>query len=183
MHKYQKLVPVPHPDSMNSGCSPLHQALMISTFGVPGDFDDAKDCTEITSKKLAPKIVTQNVGPFKATGHVTALESLKRILNTVRIKDKELYLLLRSAGMTCCRLVRGSTTQWSNHSFGFAIDIMIGDELDTRGDDLVQVGLMRLYPYFHAEGWFWGAEFGKEDAMHFEVSSELFMDWTVKKLV
>jgi hypothetical protein len=34
-----------------------------------------------------------------------------------------------------------------------------------------------VYPYFHAEGWFWGAEFPTEDAMHFELADE-----TVAKL-
>lgn len=183
MHKFQKLLPKPHPDSVNSGLSPLHQNLMLNTFGVPGNIKKAQDCTIITSQRLSPFIVTQSVGPFRVTGHLTALESLKRIFTQVKQKDPELYSLLKTAGMTCCRLVRGSKTQWSNHSFGFAIDIMIGEELDTRGDDLVQVGLMRLYPYFHAEGWYWLVEGKIEDGMHFEASSELFLDWKRKGLI
>ena len=101
----------------------------------------------------------------------------------VKLQDPELYALIGTAGMTCCRLVRGSDTQWSNHSFGFAIDITVGGDLIELGAKKISVGLLRLYPYFHSEGFFWGAEFRRPDAMHFEVSTEKFLEWRNKKLI
>ena len=38
-------------------------------------------------------------------------------------------------------------------------------------------GLLEIYPFFHKHCWFGGAEFGTEDAMHFELAEE-----TVKNL-
>lgn len=176
MHPFTKEVPKPSADSVNSGVSALRQKTMMEFFGPPA-LGNPKDCVSVTNVKLKKKISTMNVGPFRATGHVEALASLKRIFARVKAKDSELYALLGTAGMLCARMVRGSKTNWSNHSWGFAIDLTIGGELDDRGDDMVQVGLLRLYPYFHAEGWYWGVEFGIEDGMHFECSDELVRKW------
>ena len=49
--------------------------------------------------------------------------------------------------------------------------------LDPRGDDKVQRGLLAIYRYFHKHGWFWGAEFRVEDAMHFELSQEKIIEF------
>lgn len=130
-----------------------------------------------TNPKLVKAIVTQDVGPFLVTGHTAAIASLKRIFANVYRKHPTLYAALGSAGMLNCRLVRGSKTAISNHAWGMAIDIKINDVLDTRGDGYCQRGLLELYPFFHEEGWYWGAEFGTEDAMHFEVSDETVRKW------
>jgi D-alanyl-D-alanine dipeptidase len=54
------------------------------------------------------------------------------------------YAGLGSAGMLCCRLVRGSTTAISNHSWGTAIDLTLNGVLDSAE---------------HVAGWL-AAEFG-----------------------
>jgi hypothetical protein len=84
---------------------------------------------------------------------------------------------LSSAGMLCCRAVRGSTTNWSNHSWGSAIDLKIDGQLDAMGDGYTQLGLLMCSKFFNAQGWYWGAGFSREDAMHFEASEELIRKW------
>jgi hypothetical protein len=65
----------------------------------------------------------------------------------------------------------------SNHSWGTAIDLTLQGKLDQRGDNRVQVGLARIAPIFNHHGWFWGADFSTEDAMHFEVGDETIRAW------
>ena len=60
---------------------------------------------------------------------------------------------------------------------GTAIDFTLDGQLDAPGDDQVQRGLLDLYSILKRFGWFWGAEFGREDAMHFEVGSRIVRDW------
>ena len=81
--------------------------------------------------------------------------------------------------MLCCRRVRGTKRTLSNHGLGLAVDFTINGKLDVRGDDLVQRGLLELYGILKGFGWYWGAEFGTEDAMHFEVSAEVVMKWVL----
>ena len=80
---------------------------------------------------------------------------------------------LGTAGMLCCRLVRGSATAISNHSWGTAIDLTLDGVLDVYGDDKVQYGLTLIAPIFNRHGWYWGAAFRTEDGMHFEGSKAL----------
>ena len=39
------------------------------------------------------------------------------------------------------------------------------------------IGLSKIAPIFNRNGWFWGAGFRTEDAMHFEVSDETIRKW------
>jgi len=169
-------VPKPHPDSVNSGLSVLRESTMLDFFGVPAN-QASTQCIPPNNPKLKTALTTAGVGPFRVTGHRVAVALLKKVFADVLASDPALHAALGSAGMLCARLQRGSTKNWSNHSWGFAIDLTIGGVLDRRGDDTVQVGLMRLYPYFHRHGWFWGVEFRTEDGMHFELAEE-----TVRRL-
>ena len=179
---YAQLVPCPDPASINSGRTNLRQATMLTLFGPPCDHKST-DCADVTNPKLKPKIVTLSVGPFKVTGHHQAVLSLTNVLADAKAAEPALVAQLGTAGMLCARLVRGSDHTWSNHSWGFAVDLTMGGHLDQRGDNKVQVGLMRLYPYFHHHGWWWGAEFPTEDGMHFEVSDELVRSWSQQALL
>jgi len=181
VNAYTRLQPKPDASSVNTGVEPLHQKTVLSIFGAPRlatkAHPDLSEDGPVTNPKLAPKIVTASVGPFRVTGHKAAVDSLREIFAVVKAKQPELYKILGSAGMLNCRLVRGSKTSWSNHAFGFALDVTIGGELDKRGDDKVQAGLLLLYAVFHAHGWFWGTEFGIEDGMHFEAGDGLVRKW------
>lgn len=172
--KLTDLLPAPSDASINSNRSPLAQSAMMKHFGAPAK-EKTSNCGDVTNPKVKAQIVTADVGPFKVTGNKAAVNDLARIFVSVQKADPELYAALGTAGMLCCRTVRGGSN-WSNHSWGFAIDITLNGRLDARGDDRTQIGLLNLYKYFHQAGWFWGAEFGTEDSMHFEMSLERFTE-------
>lgn len=169
-------VPLPAPETLNHGLTPVRQALMLATFGRPREALDG-ECRTVTNPDLARRIATESVGPFHATGLQPALASLRTIFAAVQAHRPDLAGSAGSAGMLCCRLVRGSRNAISNHAWGTAIDLTVNGVLDPRGDDRVQRGLLELAPYFNSAGWYWGAEFRIEDGMHFEVSAELLADW------
>lgn len=160
------------PAGINPGIRSAKQQTMLALLGNPRSSYDV-DCQPVTNPTLKKLIVLEHVGPFKVTGLKPAVDDLRTIFSNVKDSNSELYSALGTAGMLCCRLVRGTKTgAISNHSWGTAIDIKINDELDRRGDDKVLHGLVELAPFFNQQGWFWGAGFGTEDGMHFEVGDE-----------
>ena len=161
---------VPH--NINPGLRNAKQQTMLSLLGSPR-ISYGIDCQPITNPSLKKLIVMEDVGPFHVTGLKPAVDDLRNIFNGVKGSNPELYSALGTAGMLCCRLVRGSKLgAISNHSWGTAIDILINGKLDKRGDGRVQQGLVQLAPFFNRRGWFWGAAFGTEDGMHFEVGDD-----------
>lgn len=178
MRKLTDLVPLPAPTSINTGIEPCPTPLIIRRFGQPVR-ELTNECAEIGTlgEWWSERMVTADVGPFRATGHRLGIDLLTLSLAEVEAKKPTLYAALGSAGMLCVRHVRGNPAIASNHSFGLAIDFTIGGQLDAPGDDQVQRGLLDLYSILKRFGWFWGAEFGREDAMHFEVGSRVVRDW------
>jgi hypothetical protein len=170
-----KLVAVPA--SINVGVVNAKQATMLGLLGNPrGNYDEV--CREVTNEGLKGHIEIASVGPFRVQGLRPAVVSLREIMAEVAVTQPDVHAALGSAGMLCARLVRNTTTgAISNHSWGSAIDLTIDGNLDTRGDNLVQEGLTRIAPIFNRHGWFWGAGFGTEDAMHFEVGDGLIRTW------
>jgi hypothetical protein len=167
---------VPIPSGINAGLTAAGQSAMIAALGKPGAL--TQDCSPITNKALAKLIITKDVGPFKAEGLKPAVEALARVFAAIKAAKPDLFAVLTTAGMTCCRAVRGSTTNFSNHSWGSAIDISIHGKLTPLGSQTVQRGLVEAAPFFHAERFFWGAGFHtRPDGMHFEVSNELLNEW------
>lgn len=160
------------PATINVGVRSAKQQTMLALLGNPRS-SYAVDCQPVTNAILKKLIVLEDVGPFRVTGLKPAVDDLRKIFSNVKASNPQLYSALSTAGMLCCRLVRGTKTgAISNHSWGTAIDIKINDELDRRGDDKVLKGLVDLAPFFNQQGWFWGAGFGTEDGMHFEVGDE-----------
>jgi murein L,D-transpeptidase YcbB/YkuD len=162
---------IPIPNDINPGLNGARQLTMKALLGVPrGSFSN--DCQPITNPALKQMVVTANLGPFKATGLAPAIESLKQVLADVQQQEPEVFEGLGTAGMLCARLIRGSHSSISNHSWGTAIDLNLNGDLDRRGDNRTQVGLARIAPIFNSQGWYWGAGFPTEDAMHFELSEQ-----------
>ena len=160
------------PANINPGVRSAKLQTMLTLLGSPRSSFDV-DCQPVTNPALKARMVLEDVGPFRVTGLKPAIDDLRKIFADVKTNDNELYQALGTAGMLCCRLVRGTRTgAISNHSWGTAIDIKLNDQLDRRGDDKVFAGLIRLAPFFNSHGWFWGAGFGTEDAMHFEVGDD-----------
>lgn len=156
-------------DGVNAGIRPARQSTMLSLFGAP-----AATMTQVCQRSTSPLIqYSVNVGPFSVSGHVQAIASLKKVLDDVKTEVPDLHRRLGTAGMLCVRAVRGSSRTWSNHSFGTAIDITVDGQLDAYGDGSCQRGLLTLSRFFNREGWYWGAEFQREDSMHYECGEEL----------
>lgn len=150
---------------------------MLSLIGSPrGTY--GKDCRMPTNQRVLSMMETADFGPFKATGLRPAVAALKRIMADIRAEKPEIHDTMGTAGMLCCRLVRGSSTAISNHSWGTAIDLTLDGKLDPRGDGRTQVGLREIHPIFNRHGFYWGAAFGTEDAMHFEASDALIVQWS-----
>jgi hypothetical protein len=131
----------------------------------------------VTNERLRRNILSISVGPFRVTGLRPAVLSLQQVVYAIRDAQPEVYRGLGTAGMSCARWVRGSTTSISNHSWGTAIDIKINGVLDERGNGRVQFGLTLIAPIFNWFGWYWGAAFPTEDGMHFEASRSLLDSW------
>jgi len=173
-----RLVPKPAAGTINQGLTAASNVLMLAAFGQPlvaGNY--TSQCQVPTNPTLRRNLVTDTVGPFKVTGLLPAVLSLKEVMVDIQSGQPQVYAALGTAGMLCCRLVRGSTTSVSNHSWGTAIDLTLDGVLDERGDDLVQYGLTLIAPIFNRHGWYWGAGFTTEDGMHFEGSAAKIGEW------
>ena len=187
-HVIQKLVPSEVPDpitrlvpsstlgALNPGLVAANNTFMVDNLGNPRD-SYSSDCQPITNERLKKQVVTTSVGPFRVQGLKPAVDSLQAVLKNIQTKQPEIYQALGTVGMLCCRYQRGSNTEISNHSWGTAVDLTLNGLLDKRGDGLVQRGLALIAPIFNDNGWYWGAAFSREDAMHFEAGKTLLKKW------
>jgi hypothetical protein len=171
-----RLVSTPEAGTINSGLVAVNNRLMTTFFGKPRD-DFSEQCQPVSNPTLKRNMTTTNVGPFTVTGMSPAIQSLGGVMAEIRREHSEVYTALGTAGMLCCRWVRGSTTSISNHSWGTAIDLKLNGVLDARGNNRVQYGLTLIAPIFNRHGWYWGAGFTTEDAMHFEAGRALVESW------
>jgi hypothetical protein len=151
-------------------------SMLRQTLGDPVE-EYSQECSPPTNPEFADKLATENVGPFRVRMLKPAIESLRATLALVKEQDPTLFNALGNLGAYCARGSRPKPTIPSSHSFGIAVDITINGHLDQPGDQLTQAGLVRLAEYFFENGWVWGASFGVEDSMHFEVGRRLFQSW------
>jgi hypothetical protein len=173
---FAALVPIPPDNAINSGLHPARQATMLKLLGRPGRL--TQECSQVTNTQVRAMLVIDNLTPhMRVTGVRPMVDALRRAFKRVYERDPELWAACRTAGMTCCRAVRGSKTLFSNHSWGTAIDLYFGDDVVPMGEPVTQQGVLLLYPYFHAESLFWLAESSRPDAMHVEASEELMWQW------
>ena len=164
------------PSGINAGLTAARQSTMLSLLGNPRrDYTD--ECQGIDDPALKKLIVFKDLGVFKVRGLGPAVDSLEQVVADIRVEAPHVHTALGTAGMLCARLVRGSATAISNHSWGTAIDLTLNGLLDRRGDGKVQVGLTQISPIFNRHGWFWGAAFRTEDAMHFEAGDGMIRRW------
>jgi D-alanyl-D-alanine carboxypeptidase len=185
---YLELISVPPKNTFNLGLTSPNNNYMLSLFGHPvqgASYRPDGECTQPNNPAFTQMLVTRSVGPFKATGLRPAIQSLQDVLTRVRLEVPDLYELLGSSGMLCSRFTKIRQPDGtikigpgvSNHSWGAAIDINLGGTLDVQGNNKTQRGLLILSTYFNAAGWYWGAAFPVEDAMHFEASKSLLSRW------
>jgi hypothetical protein len=131
----------------------------------------------MTNERLASKLRTEQVGPVRVRMLEPALESLARVFERIKATDPDLHDRINTAGALCVRHIRGAPGRTSTHAFGLSLDLNIDGHLDQLGDGKTQLGLTILADFFRDEGWYWGASFGREDSMHFEVSRDLVEQW------
>jgi hypothetical protein len=185
---FLELIPVPPKTTFNIGLTSPRNADMIAALGHPvknGLYKPDGSCTQPNAPAFLARIATEDLGPFRATGLKPALASLRGIFARVKAEVPELHALLGTEGMLCARFTKirkpGGGLKIgpgiSNHSWGTAIDVKLAGHLDKQGNQLTQRGLLILSTYFNAAGWYWGAAFPTEDAMHFEVSKSLLARW------
>lgn len=182
---YAAHLPIPAVGSINSGLTYCRPETALSIFGMPA-VPLPVDCAgagAVTSKRLRAALVTADVGPFRVTALRPAVESLTRIFARVKAEKPDLYPLIGTAGALCVRCIRGYPGVPSNHAFGAAIDLKIKGELVPLGAPYVQAGMLALYRYFHAEGWYSGMSWARPDSMHMECSDQLMHEWASKGLV
>jgi len=123
---------IPIPQNINPGLNGARQLTMTSLLGSPrGNF--SRDCQGVTNPVLRALIRTENVGPIRVTGLAPAIESLKEVMADIQQEQPEVFGALGTEGMLCARLIRGSNSGISNHSWGTAVDLTIGGILDKRG--------------------------------------------------
>jgi len=174
--QYAQVVLVADRRNLNKGLTVPTSSWLTQTFGPPAD-NLTDTCGTMTNPRLAGLLEDRQVGPVKVKMLRPALDSLGVILGKIQIADPELYARINTSGSLCVRFVRGSTTSTSAHSFGLAVDLNIDGVLDTLGDGRTQLGLTIMSDFFNADGWVWGAAYGREDSMHFEVAKETIEQW------
>ncbi|MGB3313734.1 MAG: M15 family metallopeptidase [Albidovulum sp.] len=163
----------------NKGITQPKNRVMMEVLGPPRD-SYSTDCQPVSNPRLKSLMETRQVGPIRVTMLRPALDSLQRIMDRLKQSDPDIHDKIGTAGAICARFIRGSTTSVSNHSWGTAIDLTLEGQLDPFADGGTQFGLLILAEYFNDEGWFWGATYGREDSMHFEVGEETLRAWAAE---
>lgn len=160
----------------NKGITQPRNRIMLELLGAPRS-SKTLNCSEVTQPRLKSLLETRQVGPIRVTMLKPALESLERIVAQLKESEPRIHDALGTAGALCARLIRGSRSSWSNHSWGTAIDVTLQGQLDGFGDGGTQFGLLLVAELFNKEGWYWGATYNREDSMHFEVGVETLRKW------
>lgn len=173
---YAHVVLVADRRNLNKGLTVPTPSFMIDKFGPPRD-DLSDQCQPMTNPRLSALLEDRQVGPVKVKMLKPVLNSLQIVFDNIKRADPDLYARIATSGSLCVRFIRGSSTAVSNHSFGTAVDLNVDGVLDTLGDGRTQLGLTIMADFFNAEGWVWGAAYGREDSMHFEVSEEKITEW------
>ena len=162
--------------SANDGLSHATPSFLRELIGLPRP-DLTDSCQSATNPKLRDLLATEDVGPIRATLVRPALVSIRQVFANVQVFEPELYDRIKTAGSLCVRRIRGAQSAASAHAYGLAVDINIDGVLDSLADGKTQLGLILLADFFKKEGWIWGAGFGREDSMHFEVSRDKLEQW------
>jgi hypothetical protein len=172
---YAQVVLIADRREVNGDLRIASPSYLTSVFGLPRE-NLSDQCQPMTNDRLRSKLRIEQVGPIRVQMLEPAIESLRAVFERIEQTDPDLYARINTAGALCVRRIRGST-RVSTHAFGLSLDLNIDGKLDTLGDGKTQLGLTILADFFRNEGWYWGASFGREDSMHFEVSRDLVERW------
>ncbi len=173
---YAQVVLIANRKKVNKDLELANSSFLRETFGLPRE-DLTDECQSMTNARLEDKLVLEEVGPVRVRMLKPAVDSLRTVFDNIRRTDPDLYARINTAGSLCVRRIRGATSSASAHAYGLAVDLNIDGVLDTLGDGRTQLGLTILADFFREEGWVWGAAWGREDSMHFEVSRNKIEEW------
>jgi D-alanyl-D-alanine carboxypeptidase-like protein len=179
---YAQVVLIADRLNVNKGLEVSSSRYLADKLGRPREVM-TQNCEPMTNERLVAQLVTEDVGPIRVQMLRPAVDSLRRVFETVRKADPDLYDRINTSGSLCVREIRGVANSISTHSFGMAVDLNIDGHLDNFTDGKTQLGLTILADFFHAEGWVWGAGFNREDSMHFEVSRKQFDEWLAQGML
>ena len=142
------------------------------------DNDDIEILGDWVSKNIVKVKIPQLIGVYGApkTGEiyfhrkgVSQLKGLFQEIENQGLKD----LIISWAGSFNARMVRGSKTRLSNHSWGSAFDINAPENwLHQKPAAVGKKGsLLKIVPIANDFGFYWGGHYRKRlDGMHFELS-------------
>lgn len=180
---FAQLVLIADRTNVNAGLTNSSSSYLISKFGLPRDVL-SQNCESMTNPLLKDLVKTEDVGPIRVTMLEPAIVSLRQVFRNVKIFEPELYKRIASSGSLCVRNIRGTSgARPSTHAYGLSVDLNIDGQLDNFTDGKTQLGLVILADFFKKEGWYWGAGFGREDSMHFQVSKEKIDQWLRQGLI
>jgi hypothetical protein len=171
----------PPPTDLPAPSSAEREAMFGHIAWVPAPAPGNPEAIRITNgwaaENIVKVVVPQLVGVTGATQtgrisvHRLAADPIARLFQTW--EDEGLIeKVLAWAGCWAPRLIRGSSTQLSNHAYGAAFDINAPwNVLGARPVLAFEKGSVReLVPMANAQGWGWGGHYtGRKDGMHFEL--------------
>ncbi len=179
---YAQVVLIANRNKVNRELDLAGSSFLRETFGLPRE-DLTDECQSMTNPRLEELLVLEEVGPVRVRMLKPAVDSLRAVFENIQRADPDLYARINTAGSLCVRRIRGATSSASAHAYGLAVDLNIDGVLDTLGDGKTQLGLTILADFFREEGWVWGAAWGREDSMHFEVSRNKIEEWLEAGLI
>ena len=179
---YAQVVLIANRNKVNRELDLAGSSFLRETFGLPRE-DLTDECQSMTNPRLEELLVLEEVGPVRVRMLKPAVDSLRAVFENIQRTDPDLYARINTAGSLCVRRIRGGTSSASAHAYGLAVDLNIDGVLDTLGDGKTQLGLTILADFFREEGWVWGAAWGREDSMHFEVSRNKIEEWLEAGLI
>ena len=163
-------------DRFNQGIERPRPQVLLELLGNPRE-SYGQDCQPVTNARMLAALETREIAGFKLTMMRPALDSLRGVMDRLHKEEPDIYAAIGTAGALCARYVRGSRGSISSHAWGLAVDLTLKQNLDKMGDGSTQFGLVVLAEFFNDAGWYWGAGYGREDSMHFEVGEALLRQW------
>lgn len=168
--------------TLQSGLNPLNNIEVEEIFGKLEyvRIDNSHDIIisdEWKKEHFGVVFIPQLEGMKTYGGHMSGNIYCHRLIYN-QLKDCFKYIekygflgdILFWGGLFSSRMVRGSKTNISRHSYGIALDINpsqngVGQEPAAEGE---KGSVKRLVPIFEAHGFCWGGNFNRKDGMHFE---------------
>lgn len=153
-------------------------AANLALIGAPRGTYDAT-CRPPQNPDFIALLVTQDFGPFRATGIRPAVRALQAVMAEVAAAHPGVFARLTAEGMLCCRRSRAAcpSATISNHAWGIAIDLGLEGRVEPVGARRVARGLLEIQPIFRRHGFYWGGAFPAAEPGHFEASEQLVRRW------